>query len=92
MFRIETKLQCIQQNEVVQYRRLVTPLFYVNLKTRTFTRLAEITGYIAFVQGIMFKYHPWEDGKGKEASYDLRQDLEKANTISKVVKFPSEAA
>lgn len=38
MIKIETKFDKLRQNTIAVYRRVLTPFFYVNLKTKTYKR------------------------------------------------------
>jgi hypothetical protein len=77
------------QNVVIQHRRIVTPFFWLRLKSKTFTKKAD---YQAFVFGVAFMANCWEDGHGTLCPYELTFILEEANISHTVTAFPSKEA
>lgn len=61
MFRIESKFVAESETKVVQHRRLVTPLFYIKLKSFTYRHLSNKPRCIGWPVFLMYKFTGWVD-------------------------------
>jgi hypothetical protein len=61
MFRIESKFVAESETKVVQYRRLVTPLFYIKLKSFTYRHLSNKPRYIGWPVFLIYEFTGWVD-------------------------------
>jgi hypothetical protein len=86
---IEKTYRKLSQNTVIEYRRIVTPWFYKNLKTKRFKKVDYCSPYcLGFLAPKpIFRYVYWEDEKGsrvtdKKIVNQLELTNEQANEVS----------
>ena len=54
IFKIDRKLKLGEHNSILEYRKIVTPLFYKKLKTRVYTFTKSKRNYLTIPIGISF--------------------------------------
>jgi len=82
---VEKKLVRLRKGVIAEYRRLVTPFFYIRLKTREYKRY-DYMSYFANL-GVLgcvelprkLRMQGWNDYKGNSVSKELRSTLDVIN-------------
>lgn len=60
-------------NHVTQHRRIVTPWFYVRLKSVKYAKVKDVT---YFIMGLMYRYSGWTSTRNKPLDPQTKQKLE----------------